>query len=38
MSVESGIPFYAGPHGFWEVYKPYKKDLLDIPDIMSPKG
>ena len=35
MGVDSGLPDFRGPEGFWKAYPPYKKRGLVLPDVVS---
>ena len=36
MGVDSGMPDFRGPEGFWNVYKPFKKHMLSFEDCANP--
>ncbi len=36
MGVDSGLPDFRGPEGFWSAYPPYRKLGLDFHDLASP--
>ena len=33
MGVDSGLPDFRGPEGFWKAYPPMKKLNLELPDM-----
>ena len=35
MGVDSGLPDFRGPEGFWKAYPPYKERGLVLPDVVS---
>lgn len=37
MGVDSGLPDFRGPNGFWKTYKPFKKHLLTFQDCANPE-
>src|SRR5438876_11018822 len=36
MGVDSGLPDFRGPQGFWEAYPPYAKLRLNFMDLANP--
>jgi NAD-dependent SIR2 family protein deacetylase len=37
MGVDSGLPDFRGPEGFWEAYPPYRKLGLNFVDLANPE-
>jgi NAD-dependent SIR2 family protein deacetylase len=37
MGVDSGLPDFRGPQGFWQAYPPYKKLGLDFVSLANPR-
>jgi len=37
MGVDSGLPDFRGPEGFWRAYPPYKNKGLTLPDVANPE-
>ena len=37
MSVDSGLPDFRGPEGFWKAYPPLKKRGLTLPETSNPR-
>ena len=37
MGVDSGLPDFRGPEGFWRAYPPYQKLGLDFEDLANPR-
>ena len=37
MGVDSGLPDFRGPQGFWRAYPPYQKLGLSFEDLANPR-
>src|ERR1051326_6655246 len=37
MGVDSGLPDFRGPQGFWKAYPPYEKLRLHFVDLANPR-
>jgi NAD-dependent SIR2 family protein deacetylase len=37
MGVDSGLPDFRGPQGFWRAYPPYQRLRLDFVDLANPR-
>ncbi len=37
MGVDSGLPDFRGPEGFWKAYPPIKKRGLTLPEVSTPR-
>ena len=37
MGVDSGLPDFRGPEGFWRAYPPYKDQGLEFTDLANPR-
>src|ERR1041384_5621306 len=37
MGVDSGLPDFRGPEGFWRAYPPYQKRRLGCEDLAKPR-